>query len=406
MNRTKSWYLFDFGLSSYPTIILTFFYGSFFVNYIADDSTVGSYYWGFTVSISGFVTIIIFSLIFFFSKINKISNTFFHFSLIILISSSFSLCFFDRGVSLMIPLFFIFISFIFFEILTLFYNFTLTKVSNIKNIGRISNKGWSFGYLGGLISLAIVLLIVEFFPTFFFLNNSSKIFLLVGPIVSIWILFFCYPLIFSFKKENFEILKKQQIDTHIFNNQSLKYFIICYLVYNSGVVSLFYFAGIYASNIHHLKEPDILLLGILINLFGIMGCISFSFIDDKIGSYRSIFLCLLFLFGFTILMFLNSSKIIFWFSALAIGFFIGPIQASSRSFLSNLINSNEQISIFALYSILGNINSLIGPFFISQVIYWTGSFRFGMFMIPTYFFLGLSLMYYLLVLKMSNSRKD
>ena len=170
MNRTKSWYLFDFGLSSYPTIILTFFYGSFFVNYIADDSTVGSYYWGFTVSISGFVTIIIFSLIFFFSKINKISNTFFHFSLIILISSSFSLCFFDRGVSLMIPLFFIFISFIFFEILTLFYNFTLTKVSNIKNIGRISNKGWSFGYLGGLISLAIVLLIVEFFPTFFFLE--------------------------------------------------------------------------------------------------------------------------------------------------------------------------------------------------------------------------------------------
>ena len=149
-----------------------------------------------------------------------------------------------------------------------------------------------------------------------------------------------------------------------------------------------------------------MLLGILINLFGIMGCISFSFIDDKIGSYRSIFLCLLFLFGFTILMFLNSSKIIFWFSALAIGFFIGPIQASSRSFLSNLINSNEQISIFALYSILGNINSLIGPFFISQVIYWTGSFRFGMFMIPTYFFLGLSLMYYLLVLKMSNSRKD
>tara|TARA_B100000989_G_C19521690_1_gene464491 strand:+ start:1195 stop:2415 length:1221 start_codon:yes stop_codon:yes gene_type:complete len=406
MNKINSWYLFDFGLSSYPTLILTFFYGSYFVNHIAIDSTVGSYYWGFTLSASGFLTIIFFSVIFFFIKVSKIKNSFFYFSFFILILSSFFLCFFDRSISLIIPLLFVSISFVFFEILTLFYNFTLTKVSNRRNIGSVSNKGWSLGYLGGLISLGFVIFIIEFVPIYFSMDDPSSVLLSVGPIVSIWILIFCYPLIFNFKSETFSIFKKQQINFYILKNRDFKNFVISYLIYNCGVVSLFYFAGVYASNIHNFKETDILFLGILINFFGIFGCICFSLIDDRVGSFKSILMCLLFLFTLTTLMFINDSKTIFWFAALLIGFFIGPIQASSRSFLSNLIKSKEQMSIFAIYSILGNICSLIGPFFISQVIFISGSLKFGLFVIPCYFFLGIISMYFLLMFEMPDSRKN
>ena len=57
--KLKFWYLFDFGLSAYPTLILTFFYGTYYVNNIALNGTKGASEWGFTISLSSCLTAII-----------------------------------------------------------------------------------------------------------------------------------------------------------------------------------------------------------------------------------------------------------------------------------------------------------------------------------------------------------
>ena len=44
-----------------------------------------------------------------------------------------------------------------------------------------------------------------------------------------------------------------------------------------------------------------------------------------------------------------------------IGFFIGPIQAASRSVIAK-IESKNQLSAFCVYSMFGNICSILGPF--------------------------------------------
>ena len=57
--KLKFWYLFDFGLSAYPTLILTFFYATYYVNNIALNETKGASEWGFIISLSSFLTAII-----------------------------------------------------------------------------------------------------------------------------------------------------------------------------------------------------------------------------------------------------------------------------------------------------------------------------------------------------------
>ena len=48
--KIRSWCLFDFGISSYPTLILTFFYGAFYAKTISSNSNVGTSLWGFALS--------------------------------------------------------------------------------------------------------------------------------------------------------------------------------------------------------------------------------------------------------------------------------------------------------------------------------------------------------------------
>ena len=72
LNRLKKWCLFDFGLSVYPTLVLTFFYGAYYANNIAKNELVGTARWGLTISISSLLTSVI--LLFFLKYYKKESK--------------------------------------------------------------------------------------------------------------------------------------------------------------------------------------------------------------------------------------------------------------------------------------------------------------------------------------------
>ena len=88
-------------------------------------------------------------------------------------------------------------------------------------------------------------------------------------------------------------------------------------------------------------------------------------------------------------MFLVKDIQLFWFIAILIGFFIGPIQASSRSFISKKVKSNNQLSVFSFYSFLGNICSVMGPLAVGLLINLTDSIRLGMLIIPLFFIISI-----------------
>ena len=88
-------------------------------------------------------------------------------------------------------------------------------------------------------------------------------------------------------------------------------------------------------------------------------------------------------------LFLVKDTQLFWFIAILIGFFIGPIQASSRSFISKKVKGNNQLSVFSFYSFLGNICSVMGPLAVGLLINITDSIRLGMLIIPLFFIISL-----------------
>ena len=130
--KVRDWCFFDFGISSFPTLILTFFYGAFYARHIVGNASEGASLWGFSVSLASLLAAFIFLSILFISSsiIKRIDVKFFKVFFFILIISSSLLLFFNSESNKYHPLALVIISFIAFEIINLFYNISLDKVAS------------------------------------------------------------------------------------------------------------------------------------------------------------------------------------------------------------------------------------------------------------------------------------
>jgi UMF1 family MFS transporter len=386
--KVRNWCFFDFGISSFPTLVLTFFYGAFYARHIVGDITEGTSLWGFSLSLGSLLAASIFLLILFISSssLRKINVKFFAVFFFILIMSSSSLFFFNSESNKYYPLVLVVLSFIAFEVVNLFYNISLDKVATKTSKGSISNLGWGFGYFGGFLALLVVLISLKFVEG----NTQATplILMLIGPFVGLWTLVFGYPHLSSLKKSYFSLpIIKDTLEE--FRPSSLGWFIISYFFFNNGVVCIFAFASMFSSFLFGLSESEILLMGVFINLSGILGCLILGRFDDRLGSEKCVLLCIIMLTLLSGSLFLVKDTQFFWFIAILIGFFIGPIQASSRSFISKKIKGKSQLSVFSFYSFLGNICSVIGPLAVGLLINFTDSIRLGMLIIPLFFIISL-----------------
>jgi UMF1 family MFS transporter len=228
------------------------------------------------------------------------------------------LFFFGKGSNQFLPLLIIVVSLISFEVVNLFYNLSLHKVSNKNEEGLISNLGWGFGYLGGLISLLIVFSFIQLTKHYEYQILGISVFLLVGPFVGIWTLIFGYMHLRDFIKTVFDIPTLIDFFKNV-KDENLLNFVYSYFFFNNAVVSIFAFAGMFASFLFGLTESDILFLGVFINLFGIVGCFSLGRIEDKMNNFYlhnfTIHLYYIFIFCKKCINFLDYSidhRILYW----------------------------------------------------------------------------------------------
>ncbi len=388
--KVRSWCFFDFGISSYPTLILTFFYGAFYAKEIATNSTIGTSLWGYALSSASIICFLILSFILIFGRslFKKIKVITFEFFFFLMIFSSFTLFFFDQNSNHITPLIIVVISFVSFEIVNLFYNIALFKVKSKNNEGALSNLGWAFGYLGGLVSLFLVYMLLKLTINQDYKLFDLSVFTLIGPFVGLWTGIFGYSLFNYLRKVNFSAPDILELVKNL-KSENLYKFLISYFFFNNAVISIFAFASMIAAFLFGLSESEILFLGVFINLSGIIGCLIVGKFEDKIGSLKTVKICIIALLVLTSVLFFIGDIISFWIVAILIGFFIGPIQASSRSFLVKKIRSHNQMSAFSLYSMFGNLCSVLGPFLVGLTIDFSDSIKLGILVIPLFFLISL-----------------
>jgi UMF1 family MFS transporter len=397
-----SWALYDWANQSFPTVIQTFIFAAYFTRRVAQDETMGSAQWGNLLGVAGLIVAVggpVLGAVA--DQKGRRKPWIGFFTLLAVITMGFMWYIRPETTWVWPALFLVGAGTVMSEYALIFYNAMLPSLVESRRMGRWSGIGWSLGYAGGLVCLALGLLVfVSGEQLGLNLDRDSAqhvraTFLLAAG----WYLVFSLPLfLFTPDKEDTGKPIQQAIRDglsqfadsvrHARRFKNILKFLLVRMIYIDGLATVFAFGGVYAAGTFRMDEQEVLVFGICLNVTAGAGAALFSWVDDKIGSKQTIMLSLfgLILSGTAIL--LVDSLELFWTFGLILGLFVGPVQASSRSFLGRAAPTELQNQMFGLYAFSGKATSFIGPFLVGWLTYLSGSQRVGMSAIMVLFVIG------------------
>ena len=255
------------------------------------------------------------------------------------------------------------------------YYAMLKGVTTDKNIGRISGYAWGLGYVGGII-LLLIALVGFYLPGghWFGMGEEDKInirtmFLFAAG----WMVIFTIPLALFVPEierkaakaresigESYRKLFKQIAGMRKTAPETLK-FLIASAVYRDGLAGVFMFGAILGTEAFGFSETSIIFYGIAANIVAAIGAAVGGRLDDVIGSRRVIAGALAGLsVGAMAIFFLSGlGPITYWVFGLLLTLFVGPAQASSRTFVARFTPEGREGEVFGLYQTAGRALSFL-----------------------------------------------
>ena len=82
----------------------------------------------------------------------------------------------------------------------------------------------------------------------------------------------------------------------------------------------------------------------------------------------------------------------FWCAGIFIGLFVGPLQASSRSYIAKTAPKEWMSEMFGFFTLSGKATAFMGPLILSLLLALTGSLTIAMSTIFVFFLIGLLLL--------------
>ncbi|MEE8189167.1 MAG: MFS transporter [Kiloniellales bacterium] len=402
-----AWCFYDWANSAYPTVVVTFVFAAYFTTAIAADPETGTGLWGLTLALSGLGVALLAPILGAVADQGGRRKPWLGGFTILLVILAAALWLVEPDPSFaLMALVIVALGNAAFELGQVFYNAMLPEMATPARLGRISGWGWSLGYAGGLLSLVLclVLFVRPEVPLFGLDREAAEQVRIIGPFVALWVAVFALPL-FLFTPDTpasglgaGEALRRglrtliktlRELPRH----GQIGRFLLARMIYTDGLNTLFAFGGIYAAGTFKMSFEEILIFGILLNITAGLGAFGFAWVDDLFGAKRTIVIALVALIVLSGLILLVDSKI--WFTAIgcAIGVFIGPAQAASRSLMARLAPAEIRTELFGLYALSGKATAFLGPALVGWVTVWADSQRAGMATILIFYVVGLLLLW-------------
>ena len=398
--------LFDFANSAYSTVITTFIFATYFASGIAADPVTGAAQWSLAIAAAG-VVIALASPIFgaiadqagrrlpWIGVLTSLS-----------VVATASLWFAHPTPSdATFALTAVVIATVGFEIGGLFYNALLPTIAPPHLMGRISGWSWGVGYLGGLICLVVALFgLVQVEPPPFGLDkDTAEPVRATALLTAGWFLLFAIPL-FAFVREP----RKASVPIATAVSRGMRQlaqtlrnarrrpntfrFLIAAMIYSDAVTTIFALGGVYAAATFGMDIAGVIKLGIALNVTAGLGAALGGWVDDRIGSRRTIMLSLIALIISATVVLSAQTETTFWIAALVMSTFFGPVQAASRTLMARLAPPEERTEMFGLFALSGKLTAFMGPAAVGWITLATGSQRLGLASTLIFFAVGLWLM--------------
>ncbi|MBT8458207.1 MAG: MFS transporter [Boseongicola sp.] len=436
--RVWGWFFFDWASQPYHTVLLTFIFGPFFASvameyYMATgigekaaDARAQSI-WSLTLTVTGLI------VGFGGPVMGALADTagrrmpwIIAFSTMFVAGATGLWWTNPDGSNLFWALTFFAVGFIGAEYALIFTNAQLPTLGTPQEIGKISGSGFAFGYLGGLISLAIVLVffveqangrtIAGLAPILGLDPEMREGTRFAGPFAALWFLIFMIPYFLWVREVRVErrghslraaLSSLGASIKGLARRPSLAAYLGSSMLYRDALNGLYGFGGTYALLVLNWEVTQVGVFGII----SVLAAAGFSWVggglDKRLGPKPVIIATILglMLVCFTIVNMSRESifgvaletgsalpDMVFFGCGVLIGGFGGILQAASRSMMVRHADPETPTESFGLYGLSGRATAFLAPALIGTVTAMTESARLGVAPLIFLFLLGLVLL--------------
>jgi UMF1 family MFS transporter len=147
----------------------------------------------------------------------------------------------------------------------------------------------------------------------------------------------------------------------------LRRFLLAFFFYINGVLTVIWFAGIFAGQTLGFANEEIIALFIVVQFSALVGALALARPTDRWGAKPVILLTLVLWTAVVIAAFFVQTKAAFFVVAVAAGFGLGTVQSASRCLMAQLIPPGKEAEMFGFYALCGKSSSILGPLIFGQV---------------------------------------
>ncbi|MDZ5699348.1 MFS transporter [Chelativorans sp. M5D2P16] len=390
--------LFDWAQQPFHTLIITFVFAPYFAAAVAPDAARGQELWGYATGIGGLMIALSSPVL---GAIADASGPrkpwIFGFSTIGVLACA-ALWFAVPGMAPLWPvLVVVALAFFGMEFAAVFNNAMMPTLVPRSELGRLSGSAWGLGYLGGLVSLVLVLGFMSTTSgTSHTLLGVEPIFGLdplqregdraAGPLTALWYVVFVLPMFLLTPDQPRRSVTGavrqglRQLGSTLYrlpSERSYFSFLASSMFYRDALNALYTFGGIYAAGVLNWSITQIGLFGILANVTGALGAWAGGRMDQAFGPKAVVSTSILTL-SFCCLLVISTTRsdvlflpvggaaalpdIVFFLAGALIGAAGGAVQAASRTLLVDQAPRAQVTEAFGLYALSGKATTFIGPF--------------------------------------------
>lgn len=297
-----------------------------------------------------------------------------------------------------------------------FYNSFLPVIAEPKDQDRISARGYSLGYLGGVVLLLFNLLMIMK-PGLFGIEGDSSLPARIS-FVTVFLWWIGFSLITFARLPKYTFRKRihhanvwtngykelRTVFNYVRKSFKLSMFLAGFFFTMMGLLTVMFMAATYGEKELGFKEDVLIPTILLIQLVGMFGAWLFARLSARMGNLKALMLAV----GIWILICFGAYFIIhvigFLIAAFCIGLVMGGAQALARSTYSKMLpETTDHTSFFSFYDVMEKLATVLGTFSFGVIEALTGSMRFSVLAVGIFFVIGM--IFFMLLLKKQHDER-
>ena len=379
------WAMYDFANSGYTTVVLTAVFNAYFVSVVAQGAAWGTLAWTLVIAASSLIVMFTLPAVGAHADLRASKKRLLVGCTVVCVLGTLALVGAGPG-DLWLAVLAIVVSNVAYsygESLTAAF---LPELARPEALGRVSGWGWSFGYLGGMLTLGLSLVYVlaaqqRGEPATSFVPVTMAITATVYALASL---------------ATFTLLRERAVPqteaaralTGTGIGASLarlaetwraarRYRDFCWLLacgtcYQAGIAVVITLAAVYAEQALGFKQADTMLLIFVVNIAAAAGAFAFGYWQDRIGHRLALALTLLGWILMTVLAVLARGPGLFWVAALIAGLCMGSSQSAGRAMAGLFTPADRRGEFFGLWTFATRASAIVGPLTFGLITWLTG----------------------------------